>query len=138
MADMGIRMIDKRSIFWRDKCLNCGCQNKLMTTIYDCKCGKKKEVGYTLSCCHCGVTRTFVTDDKYRGREHLFDKLIHDAKGAKCIMRERCPRVGCKFHPKYKENKNKCCYTHCNNCNDCKKCCNRPIEIDITPTREFL
>ena len=126
-----MRQIDKRSIYWRDKCINCGCQNKLKRTIFD-MCGR--EVGYTLSCCHCGVTRRFITDDTIRGREMLFDNLVHVRGQGECIMREHCPRIQCKYHPKHNKNKKPHHHLQCDNC----KCCDGKVEVEVIPTREYV
>ena len=75
----------------RHKCSICGIKNKLFTELtYD-----DKFIGYSLTCCNCGHSDTFIINDNHIS-SHLY------TKGREvCIQVTTCKNKKCPYYGKY-------------------------------------
>lgn len=82
-----MREFEKFEMF-KMKCPVCGCKNKLHTELMD---KYNRFLGYTLKCCNCGNTYTFLLDAYNNGQE----KPVPVKTGKeRCIQLTYCNRKG--------------------------------------------
>lgn len=89
-----MREFEMYEIVNNDKCLVCGCRNKVHTERKD-RTGKF--IGYSLTCCGCGNIRIFDLNYENNGNISKSQVIVYNGK-QRCIRKSYCPRKDCKFY----------------------------------------